>query len=92
MIIDPHMTRHARAMLDPQSDEEKLVVQAFQLLTRIADAYPHDVMGVKAIEGAATATITLLEYLTSSSGIDQATVAQDVYGIVDKSGGDADNI
>lgn len=92
MIIGPNMTRHARAMLDPQSDDEKLVVQAFQLLTRIADAHPNDYIAVAAMEGTGVAVLKLLEYLTSSSGIDQGILAQSVSDVVEGAGGNPDNL
>lgn len=90
MFNDPHIVRHANALLNPADDNEKLLVIAYQLVAKIADAHPHDLVAVKALEHAGSAALILLEHPTGR--IDQAQFDKDIRAMVAEAGGDAEEL
>lgn len=90
MNNDPNMTRHQNALLKPESDDEKLLADAYSLVGRIADAHPNDDIGNRALQHAATSALTLLEFPTGR--IDQSFYDQGIRAMVTEAGGNAQEV
>lgn len=90
MPIESHMTRHASALLHPESPEEQTLSSLLTELARLSDRYRDDQQAIPAIESLGSAAVRLLNFPTGR--IDQSTYEKQVRDEVTRAGGDAEDL
>lgn len=83
-------TRHAAALLLPNTPEERTVSNLFHELTVIADRYKDDSVMLAAVEKLGSAIITLMNGAVHR--IDQGSMDKQVRDTVNRAGGDGDGL
>lgn len=81
---------HAMAMLQPDTPEERTLVNLFRELDAIGERYEGDVNATSAIQHLGSAIIALFDYDTGR--LDQSRLDEKVREIVQKAGGNAGNL
>jgi hypothetical protein len=83
-------TRHAAALLLPNTPEERTISNLFHELTILADRYHDDSVMLPAVEHVGSAIITLLNGAVHR--IDQGSMDKQVRDTVQRAGGDGNGI
>lgn len=83
-------TRHAAALLLPNTPEERTISNLFHELTVIADRHANDSVMLTAVEQLGSAIITLLNGAVHR--IDQASMDKQVRDTVTRAGGDSSGL
>lgn len=83
-------TRHAAALLLPNTPEERTISNLFHEMTVLADRYKDDYVMVTAVEQVGSAIITLLN--GNVGRIDQSSMDKQVRDTVTRAGGNSDEL
>lgn len=86
MTTETSITRHAKALLEPETPEEVTFSQLFTQLGKLADRHKNDAVLLPAIESLGTCLITLLNGPVGR--IDQGAMDKQVRDVVRRAGGD----
>ena len=84
--VETSITRHAKALLDPESREERTFSILFTQLSELADRHRNDSVLITAVEHLGSAIIRLLDGPTGR--IDQGAMDKQVRDVVRRAGGD----
>ena len=83
-------TRHAAALLLPQTPEERTISNLFHELTVLADRYKDDSVMIQAAEHVGSAIISLLN--GDVGRLDQSSMDKQVRDTINRAGGDGDAV
>jgi len=83
-------TRHAAALLLPQTPEERTISNLFHELTVLSDRYKNDSVMIQAAEHVGSAIIALLN--GDVGRLDQASMDKQVRDTINRAGGDGDAV